>query len=83
MKYEYDATMEKSYRDSLIKSFKKTIIDGFFNFVIVDCINNELKHYEEMWLFAKQKNWQVLELIYTYIFDEKHGENSCSEKIKK
>ncbi len=51
--------MEDSYRASLTKSFKKQIDDGYFSFVIVDCINNKTKHYEEMWSYAKQKGFEV------------------------
>lgn len=59
MKYEYDAAAEPSYLDSLVKSFKKTISDGFFPFIIVDCINEKLKKYEEMYNFAISKGFQV------------------------
>lgn len=59
MEYEYDEALEPSYRDSLLKSFKKTVADGFFPFIIVDCINDKLKHFEEMCTFAKSKGFQV------------------------
>lgn len=59
MQYEYDADLEPSYQESLLKSFKKTVSDGFFPFIIVDCINDKLKHYEEMCNFAKSKGFQV------------------------
>ena len=51
--------MEETYRASLIKSFKKQIDDGYFSFILVDCINNLNKHYEEMWSYAKQKGFEV------------------------
>ena len=57
--YEYEAELEDTYRTSLIKSFKKQIDDGYFSFIMVDCINNLTKHYEEMWSYAKQKGFEV------------------------
>ena len=57
--YEYEAELEDSYRASLVKSFKKQIDDGYFSFIMVDCINNLSKHYEEMWSYAKQKGFEV------------------------
>ncbi|XP_063905862.1 YLP motif-containing protein 1-like isoform X3 [Zophobas morio] len=59
MVYEYEAEMEESYRSSLIKSFKKTITDGYFSFIIVDNINDKVKYFGEMWSFAKQNGFQV------------------------
>lgn len=59
MKYEYEECMEASYRTSLIKSFKKTITDGYFNFIIVDNVNDKVKYFGEMWSFAKQNGFQV------------------------
>lgn len=65
MEYEYDAALEPSYQDSLVKSFKKTVGDGFFPFIIVDCINDKLKKYEEMYNFAKSKGFQVSNSYYS------------------
>ncbi|CAH1961530.1 unnamed protein product [Acanthoscelides obtectus] len=59
MVYEYEAEMEESYRTSLMKSFKKTVTDGYFPFIIVDNINDKVKHFGEMWSFAKQNGFQV------------------------
>lgn len=59
MVYEYEECMEASYRQSLMKSFKKTITDGYFNFIIVDNINDKVKYFGEMWSFAKQNGFQV------------------------
>ncbi|KAG5865790.1 hypothetical protein JTB14_019019 [Gonioctena quinquepunctata] len=59
MVYEYESEMEESYRTSLMKSFKKTITDGYFAFVIVDNINDKVKHFGEMWSYAKQNGFQV------------------------
>ncbi|XP_032685862.1 uncharacterized protein LOC116851006 [Odontomachus brunneus] len=59
MVYEYEEAMEQSYIMSLVKAFKKNILDGFFNFIILDCINERISDYEEMWSFAKTKGFKV------------------------
>ncbi|XP_076621042.1 uncharacterized protein LOC143341767 isoform X1 [Colletes latitarsis] len=59
MIYEYEEAMEQSYVTSLVKAFKKNITDGFFNFIILDCINEKISDYEEMWSFAKTKGFKV------------------------
>ncbi|XP_045481187.1 uncharacterized protein LOC123685507 isoform X2 [Harmonia axyridis] len=59
MVYEFEAEMEESYRNSLMKSFKKTITDGYFPFIIVDDVNDKIKYFGEMWSFAKQNGFQV------------------------
>ncbi|XP_044747679.1 YLP motif-containing protein 1-like isoform X2 [Coccinella septempunctata] len=59
MVYEFEAGMEESYRNSLVKSFKKTITDGYFPFIIVDNVNDKVKYFGEMWSFAKQNGFQV------------------------
>lgn len=59
MVYEYEAEMEESYRLSFTKSFKKTITDGYFPFIIIDNVNDKVKYFGEMWSFAKQNGFQV------------------------
>nr|XP_050863648.1 uncharacterized protein LOC127069953 isoform X2 [Vespula vulgaris] len=59
MVYEYEEAMEPSYIASLVKAFKKNITDGFFNFIILDCINEKISDYEDMWSFAKSKGFKV------------------------
>ncbi|KZC11664.1 YLP motif-containing protein 1 [Dufourea novaeangliae] len=59
MVYEYEEAMEQSYITSLVKAFKKNITDGFFSFIILDCINEKICDYEEMWSFAKTKGFKV------------------------
>lgn len=53
MVYEYEKGMEHTYMQYLIKSFKKTVTDGLFDFIIVDCINETLRYYTEIYNFAK------------------------------
>ncbi|XP_013386557.1 YLP motif-containing protein 1 isoform X2 [Lingula anatina] len=59
MEYEYEPELEESYRQSLLKSFKKTIDDGFFPFIIVDAVNDRIRYFEEFWSYAKSKGFQV------------------------
>jgi sugar-specific transcriptional regulator TrmB len=66
MKYEYDESMNESYERSLVKSFKKTVDDGLFNFIIVDMINNKIDKLDEMSTYAKTRagfHVFVIELI--------------------
>ena len=51
--------MESAYRKNLLKSFKKTIDNGFFPFIIIDAVNEKTKHYEDFWSYAKSKGFQV------------------------
>ncbi|KAK3093812.1 hypothetical protein FSP39_020514 [Pinctada imbricata] len=59
LEYEYEPEMESSYRQNMFKSFKKTVDDGFFPFIIVDAVNDRVKHFEEFWSYAKSKGFQV------------------------
>jgi YLP motif-containing protein 1 len=59
MIYEYEADLEETYMQSLIKSFKKTISDGLFDFIIVDCNNERLKFYNEFHDYAKLNGFMV------------------------
>ena len=52
--------MEESYRKSLFKSFNKTLDDGFFPMVILDCVNDKVDHYDHFWSIAKQKGFEVV-----------------------
>ncbi|KAB7501915.1 YLP motif-containing protein 1 [Armadillidium nasatum] len=38
MEYEYEAHLEDQYRQALVRSFKKQIDEGFFPFIIIDCV---------------------------------------------
>ncbi|GBM57156.1 YLP motif-containing protein 1 [Araneus ventricosus] len=58
-KFEYEIEMEEAYRSSLFKSFKKTIDDRFFPFIIVDAVHEKSKQYEQYWSYAKQRGFQV------------------------
>lgn len=74
LEYEYEAEMEEAYRSSMLKAFKKTIEDGFFNFVIVDACHAQVREFEEMWSFAKQRGSQV------YIAEVMGEKNVCQKR---
>ncbi|KAM4663509.1 YLP motif-containing protein 1 [Discoglossus pictus] len=59
MEYEYEPEMEETYRSSMFKTFKKTLDDGFFPFIILDCINDRVRHFEQFWSAAKTKGFEV------------------------
>ena len=61
--YEFEKIMEPIYMRCLVKSFKKTITERLFEFIIVDCINNTLEHYDEFVSFAKSNNFSVSTFI--------------------
>jgi len=57
--YDYEAEMEESYRNCLLKSFKKNIDAGLFKFLIIDAVNNKSCHFKEFWSYAKQHGYEV------------------------
>ena len=63
MEYEYDSSMDEAYQRSLVKSFKKTVDDGLFDFIIVDMINETLLYVNEMSNHAKAKGFNVFNQI--------------------
>lgn len=59
MQYEYEPDLEPKYRNDLVKTFKKTVENQYFPFIIVDCVNDQVKHFEHMVAYATQKRFQV------------------------
>ncbi|XP_029965375.1 YLP motif-containing protein 1 isoform X2 [Salarias fasciatus] len=59
LEYEYEPEMEDTYRNSMLKTFKKTLDDGFFPFIILDTINDKVKHFDQFWSAAKTKGFEV------------------------
>ncbi|CAO1411783.1 unnamed protein product, partial [Diamesa tonsa] len=55
--YEYDPDNENTYMENIKKSFKKTISEGFYDFVIVDCNNIDLTNYNFFYASAKQQEF--------------------------
>lgn len=65
LEYEYEPEMEDTYRSSMLKTFKKTLDDGFFPFIILDTINEKVKHFEPFWSAAKTKGFEVRDELAT------------------
>lgn len=59
MEYEYEPEMEETYRSGMLKTFKKTLDDGFFPFIILDSIHDRVRHFEQFWSAAKTKGFEV------------------------
>uniref|UniRef100_A0A8C7HSS5 YLP motif-containing protein 1 n=1 Tax=Oncorhynchus kisutch TaxID=8019 RepID=A0A8C7HSS5_ONCKI len=59
LEYEYEAEMEDTYRNSMLKTFRKTLDDGFFPFIIIDAINDRVKYFDQFWSAAKTKGFEV------------------------
>ncbi|XP_069807271.1 YLP motif-containing protein 1 isoform X2 [Dendropsophus ebraccatus] len=59
MEYEYEPEMEDSYRSGMLKTFKKTLDDGFFPFIILDSVHDRVRHFEQFWSAAKTKGFEV------------------------
>uniref|UniRef100_A0A8D8U2Z2 YLP motif-containing protein 1 n=1 Tax=Cacopsylla melanoneura TaxID=428564 RepID=A0A8D8U2Z2_9HEMI len=80
--YEYEPELEESYRQSLLKSFKKNVTDAFFSFLIVDANNDQLSYYADMYLHAKSKGFAVyiVETSRDVGFCLAHNERNRSEQ---
>ncbi|OXU26998.1 hypothetical protein TSAR_010354 [Trichomalopsis sarcophagae] len=59
MEYIYIEAMEPECSNHLVKTFKKDVTDGIFNFIILDNINEKIADYEEMWSLAKTNGFKV------------------------
>lgn len=59
LEYEYEPEMEDTYRNSMLKTFRKTLDDGFFPFIILDAINEKVKYFDQFWSAAKTKGFEV------------------------
>ena len=71
----------------MLKSFKKTIDDGFFPFIIVDAVFDRVKHFEEFWSYAKSKGFQVPDFLQSRMIcrceNHVHVKTSESKKMSK
>jgi len=52
----------------LIKSFKKTLSDNLYDFIIVDCNNNSLRTLNEFYCHAKDSTTQVKVQVFFFWF---------------
>lgn len=59
MLYEYEAEMEGQYLQYLLKAFKKTISDGYFDFIIVDAVYQQLSPVIDIVTHARTKGFVV------------------------
>ncbi|XP_068651151.1 uncharacterized protein [Aristolochia californica] len=66
MEYCYEPEMEEAYRSSMLKSFKKTLEEGIFTFVIVDDRNLRVADFAQFWATAKMSGYEVYLLEATY-----------------
>lgn len=60
MEYEkFEKKLEETYMSYLMKSFKKNVSDGHFNFIIVDCVNQTEKGFSDFYNFGKSNGFTV------------------------
>lgn len=54
MEYVYEEEMEPAYRVSLLKSFNKTLDNGYFPMVIIDAVNDKviIAHFHMIFKFC-------------------------------
>ncbi|XP_037541770.1 YLP motif-containing protein 1 isoform X2 [Nematolebias whitei] len=74
LEYEYEPELEDTYRISMLKTFRKTLDDGFFPFIILDTINDRVKHFEQFWSAAKTKGFEV------YVAEVTADTQTCAKK---
>ncbi|TNN82647.1 YLP motif-containing protein 1 [Liparis tanakae] len=74
LEYEFEPEMEDTYRNSMLKTFKKTLDDGFFPFIILDTINDRVKHFDQFWSAAKTKGFEV------YLAEITGDTQTCSKR---
>ncbi|KAL2321947.1 hypothetical protein Fmac_026326 [Flemingia macrophylla] len=66
MEYCYEPEMEEAYRSSMLKSFRKTVEEGVFTFIIVDDRNLRVADFAQFWATAKRSGYEVYILEATY-----------------
>jgi YLP motif-containing protein 1 len=57
--YEYEPEMEQVYRASLMKTYNKTLEEGFFPMVVVDAPNTKVHHFDRYWSNGKMNGFDV------------------------
>ncbi|XP_059620850.1 trichohyalin [Phlebotomus argentipes] len=57
--YTFEEGVEEQYMQYLLKSYRKTITDGYFDFIIVDCVNKDLGKYQDFVNFGKVNGFTV------------------------
>ncbi|XP_058235743.1 YLP motif-containing protein 1 isoform X1 [Hemibagrus wyckioides] len=74
LEYEYEPEMEDTYRNSMLKTFRKTLDDGFFPFIILDAINEKVKYFDQFWSAAKTKGFEV------YVAEVSADHQTCAKR---
>lgn len=59
MVYEFEAEMEAQYLQYLLKAYKKTVSDGYFDFIVVDAVYPKMSSVLEIITHAKSKGFVV------------------------
>lgn len=67
--YEYEQAMEERYLQYLVKSFKKTVTDGYFDFIVVDAVYEKMEHVMEVISYGRSNGFVVRgDVIKTCLF---------------
>ena len=74
LEYEYEASMEETYRKNFLKSYKRQIDEAYFSFIIVDAIFDKAKNVEEFWSYGMSKGFQV------YVVETQAEVNVCAKR---
>lgn len=63
--YEYESDMESCYRASLLKTYKKTVDDRLYPFIIIDAVNELIADIEDFYSYAIKNDFivYVIEMI--------------------
>lgn len=59
MVYEYEEEMEEQYMQYLMKAYKKTVSDGYFDFIIVDAVYQKMAPVLEIATHARTSGFVV------------------------
>lgn len=77
MTYEFDASLVNTYERGLIKSFKKTVDDNLFNFIIIDMVNEKIENIEDISSYAKSRGF----CIYVIEFDPQFADQYFKRNV--
>lgn len=62
--YEYDISLEPSYRASMLKQFNKTLSEGYFSMILVDAVNSKVRNGNMSWActYTCTCSWRIVSL---------------------
>ena len=72
--YDYDEAAEPSCRASMLKAFGRTLDDRLFKLIVVDCVNQKVADFEQFWLTAKLKGYDV------FVAEMEESVDVCAER---